>query len=218
MESVKDIEGNEYKSVKIGGQIWMVENFRTTKFNDGSAIPLVTKHTEWGALSTPAYCFYDNNPENGRKYGALYNWNAAKNQKLAPAGWHVPGYEDWNKLQDYLMANGFNCDGTKTMGNHWDNLIAKSLAAKTDWKTDTHPGTVGNDLKKNNASGFSALPAGLRNKDGHFLDIGGFAGFYTNTGGWTGDAYSFYMNYDFTRFRWEGGHPANGYSVRLVKD
>jgi uncharacterized protein (TIGR02145 family) len=157
--TVTDADGNVYQSVRIGNQVWTVENLRTTKYNDKSAIPLVTDGVEWGHLTTPGYCYFNNttNADSIKKYGVLYNWYAADIKKLATAGWHVPTDAEWDTLQNYLIVNGGNWDGT-TMGNK----IAKCLAAKTDWLTSIGPGASGNDLTKNNESGFSALPDGKR--------------------------------------------------------
>ncbi len=167
--SVTDIDGNVYTTEKIGNQVWMVENLRTTKYNDGTPIPLVTDSAAWKALTTPGYCYYNNttNADSIKKYGALYNWYVVNTKKLAPKGWHVPTDAEWTTLENYLIANGYNWDGTTT-----DNKIAKSMAAKTDWETYTAAGTIGNDLIKNNKSGFSALPGGFRSNDGIFFNIG----------------------------------------------
>jgi uncharacterized protein (TIGR02145 family) len=162
--TVVDIDGNVYTTVKIGKQEWMVENLRTTRYNDGTAIPLVTDSAEWSRLTTPGYCWYLNDINNKNKYGALYNWytvNPENTKKLAPKGWHVPDTTEWKTLENYLIANGYNWDVTTT-----GNKIAKSLAAKTDWRTTTIPGTIGCDLITNNKCGFSSLPGGCRNSDG----------------------------------------------------
>jgi uncharacterized protein (TIGR02145 family) len=168
--TVTDIDGNVYQTVKIGNQVWTVENLRTTRYNDGISINLITDSAAWsksliryGAAwskaSKGAYCYYNNmtDADSIKKYGALYNWYAIDTKKLAPKGWHVPTNAEWDTLQNYLIANGYNWDGTTT-----GNKIAKSMAAQTDWKTDTNPGATGNDLFKNNKSGFSALPGGWR--------------------------------------------------------
>ena len=85
--TVTDIDGNVYQTVKIGTQTWMVENLKTTKFNDGTSIPNITDSLAWWALSTPGYCFYNNDTANKSIYGALYNWYTVKTDKLAPTGW-----------------------------------------------------------------------------------------------------------------------------------
>ena len=120
-----DADGNSYKVVKIGDQTWMDENLKTTKFNDGTAIPYTKDNSVWSAsvlASTPAYCWYsDDTYQNA--YGALYNWYAVNTGKLAPVGWHVATDDEWTILGNYLMANGYNYDGTTT-----SNKYAKSLA------------------------------------------------------------------------------------------
>jgi uncharacterized protein (TIGR02145 family) len=140
--TVTDIDGNVYTTVKIGTQEWMAENLRTTRYNDSSEIPFVTKSSEWYRLPTPAYCYYNNttNAASIKKFGALYNWyvvNPLNPYKIAPKGWRVPDTTDWNILQNYLIANGYNWDGT-TSGNK----IAKSMAATTDWKISTQAGAM----------------------------------------------------------------------------
>jgi uncharacterized protein (TIGR02145 family)/uncharacterized repeat protein (TIGR02543 family) len=164
--AIKDIDGNSYTEVKIGNQYWMVENFRCTKYNDGTSIPQLTD-TQWIYSADGAYCYYNNTTSalELQKWGALYNWYVVNTGKLAPAGWHVPTDAEWTVLENYLIANGFNYDGSTS-----DNKIAKSMAAKTDWATSSFTGDIGNDLITNNASGFSALPGGYRGSGGTFLD------------------------------------------------
>jgi hypothetical protein len=101
-QTVKDIEGNVYKTITIGNQVWMAENLKTTKLNDGTGIPIVTENSSWEAINTPAYCYYDNNSSNNSVYGALYNWYAVKTNKLCPKGWHVPYDKEWTNLKPLL--------------------------------------------------------------------------------------------------------------------
>lgn len=166
--TVTDADGNVYQTVKIGNQVWTVENLRVTKYNDGSSIPLDTMTTTWVKATTPKYCFYNNttNSDSINMYGSLYNWyvvNPENTKQIAPTGWHVPSDAEWDTLQNYLIANGNNWDLTLL-----DNKIAKSLAAKTDWVTYTTTGTIGCEVTKNNVSGFSALPGGCREFSGTF--------------------------------------------------
>jgi uncharacterized protein (TIGR02145 family) len=151
-------DGLFYKTVKIGDQIWMAENLKATKLNNGENIPFVTGNAAWVSLTTPGYCWY-NNDEAGNKntYGALYNWYAVNTGKLCPEGWHVPRYLEWKLLEDYLIANEYNYDGSTT-----GNKIAKSLASTTKWSTLSTDGAPGNNPAANNRSGFTALPGGLR--------------------------------------------------------
>jgi uncharacterized protein (TIGR02145 family) len=216
--TVTDADGNVYQTVKIGTQVWTVENLRTTKYNDGSAIPLVTDGGLWVALNTPGYCYYGNttNADSIKNYGALYNWNAVNTKKLAPMGWHVPTDAEWDTLQNYLVINGFNWDGTTDTST--ENKIAKSLAAKTDWIASTTPGAIGNGLTKNNRSGFSALPGGCRDDHGSFSYVGDGGYWWSATEDESSDAYyrDLYCVYDYlVRYYY---YKRCGFSVRLVRD
>src|SRR4030042_6356659 len=100
---VVDVESNVYSTVRIGSQIWMAENLKTTKYNDGTPINYITGDGAWGALSTEAYCWYDDNIANKDTYGALYNNYAVTDaHNLCPAGWHVPTDAEWTTLTQYL--------------------------------------------------------------------------------------------------------------------
>jgi uncharacterized protein (TIGR02145 family) len=157
--TVTDVDGNVYHTVKIGSQIWTVENLRATKFNDGTTIPNILDSNVWHSYSSPALCYYRNttNADTIRKFGALYNWYCVDSKKLAPPGWRVPTNDDWEELQNYLIQNGHNWDHKKS-----GNRIAKSLAAQTDWRPFIVEGMPGNNMKDNNKSGFTGLPAGYR--------------------------------------------------------
>jgi uncharacterized protein (TIGR02145 family) len=216
--TLTDPDNNTYTTVTIGNQVWTVENLKTTKYNNGLAITYVPDSLAWYNLYTSsstmgAYCYYENNAANWAKYGALYNWYAVNTGKLAPVGWHVPTDADWDTLQNYLIAKGYNWDGTTT-----GNKIAKSLAAKTDWSSYTFAGTIGNDLGKNNASGFSALPGGYRYCDGYFI-FQSYIGYW-----WSATeidppfAFYRYLYYNYeSLYRYSDGKGC-GFSVRLLRD
>lgn len=129
VETIKDIDGNVYHTIVIGNQVWTLENFRATRFNDGSAIPFAQSDSSWAMRTIPAYCFFNNtsNPDSMKKFGALYNWYAVDTKKLPPDGWHVPTANEWTVLEKFLISAGNNWDGSAT-----GNKIAKSLAAQTD--------------------------------------------------------------------------------------
>ena len=89
--TIKDVDGNNYKTVKIGSQVWMAENLKTSKYSDGTTIPNVTDNNQWGNIATGAWCFQDNNSVNNAKYGKLYNWYAVStitngNKNICPTG------------------------------------------------------------------------------------------------------------------------------------
>lgn len=98
--TVTDIDGNVYQTVKIGNQWWMAENLKVSHYQNSDAIPNVTNNSDWGNLSTGAYCAYNNDNVNISTYGLLYNWYAvADSRELAPTGWHVPTDEEWKQLE-----------------------------------------------------------------------------------------------------------------------
>ena len=212
--TVKDADGNKYNTVKIGNQVWMAENLKTTKYNDGTEILNVTSDTQWANLTTGAYCNYDNLESNAEIYGRLYNWYAVNTGKLAPAGWHVPTDDDWTILENYLIANGYSYGGIKD-----ENNIAKSLCAKTNWALSSTPGTPGTVPENNNSSGFTALPGGTRYYgNGHFSSIGKYGGWWSSTESSGSNAGFRSLSYDYKDLGISNHNKVNGFSVRLVRD
>jgi uncharacterized protein (TIGR02145 family) len=214
--NVTDIEGNVYKTVTIGTQTWMAENLKTTTYSDGTPITNVADGKAWSEMPIKgAYCTFNNDAANASKYGQLYNWYAVNSGNLAPTGWHVPTDDEWAVLENYLIANGYNYDGTKTY-----NLIAKSLASTTGWTSFTMEGTVGNndfpDFR--NVTNFTALPGGYRGANGSFR-FSGDCGYWWSSSE-SSDIFAWYRgvgsgNNDLTRSNYE----KNGaMSVRCLKD
>jgi uncharacterized protein (TIGR02145 family)/uncharacterized repeat protein (TIGR02543 family) len=213
---VMDVDGNIYDTVRIGTQTWMVQNLKTTKYYDGIDIPNVTNADSWANLSSAAYCWYENNTSNKATYGALYNWYAASNSRLAPAGWHLPSDDEWVELLWYLVDNGYNWDGTGEL-----NRVGKSLATKTGWSSSTIEGEVGNNMPSNNKSGFSALPGGYRDGwVGSFYSVGNGAFWWTSTEyqSSNSDALSRSIIYDDATLRGFQNIKQVGNSVRCIKD
>jgi uncharacterized protein (TIGR02145 family) len=211
--NITDADGNIYSTVKIGTQTWMAENLRTTKYLDGTLISLVTDEAQWGKLSTPGYCWYNNNATVNKKYGILYNWYAMDFKKIAPAGWHVPTDVDWIRLENYLIDNKYNYDGSVS-----GNFIAKSLAAQKNWAASAITGSIGNTLSKNNKTGFSALPGGFRNTWGKFDSLGNVGWFWSATESDALTAYSSFLNLGQLGLSGQIFSKNCGFSVRLVKD
>lgn len=202
-------DGKVYKTVKIGDQTWMAENL--------AYLPAVSPREEM-SITVPVYYVYDYNgtsvpaakaTSNYGTYGVLYNWPAAK--AACPAGWHLSTEDDWTKLENYLIANGFNYDGT-TSGNK----IAKSMAAQTSWLVSTKAGAIGNNLTLNNKSGFSALPGGLGSNDG-FFEIKR-TGFWWTSEFDESSSWFRLLDSDYTNLSGDTHYKALGMSVRCVKD
>jgi uncharacterized protein (TIGR02145 family) len=135
------------------------------------------------------------------------------NKAFAPEGWHVPTDAEWTTLENYLIANGYNYDGTTT-----ENKIAKAMASTTGWNSSTNTGAVGNDQSLNNSSGFNVFPEGMRLSDGYFFNEGIFAVFFSSTEFNTFGAWNRGLTIDISRLGREGNQKRDGLSVRLVKD
>ena len=154
---VTDIDGNLYKTVKIGTQVWMAENLKVTKFTDNTEIDYVSDNTAWSTQNSSAYCWY-NNDENYFKplYGALYNWYAVNSGSLCPDGWHVPTDEEFGIMELSLGITQAQVDALYWRGTDQGSKLKNT----TGWNSGEN-GT--------NTSGFSALPSGYRYySDGSF--------------------------------------------------
>jgi hypothetical protein len=97
-----DIDGNTYNTVQIGTQVWMSENLKTSRYRNGGSIPYVVGNTEWQALNTGAWSYYNHDETNDTVYGKLYNWYTSQGDTLCPTGWHVPSDGEWTILTTYL--------------------------------------------------------------------------------------------------------------------
>ena len=214
-----DCNGDVIPTLIYGTQEWTVKNTCNATYRDGTPIPEVTDNAEWENLTTGAWCYYNNDPTMPR----LYNWFAVMgihdtdpntpNKEFAPAGWHVPTDDDWTTLENYLIANGYNYDGTTT-----GNKIAKAMASNTGWNNSTGTGAVGNDQSLNNSSGFNAFPEGNRDTNGSFNSEGFSAVFWSSTEDSSPNAW------DRVLFRYGSnlvrGNPSkrSAFSVRFVRD
>jgi uncharacterized protein (TIGR02145 family) len=163
--TVKDVDGNIYKIVKIGNQIWMAENLKTTKFSNGELIPVYPDRFVWewvnfgnGQLrTTPAQCYYNNDSGFNAIFGKLYNWyTATDSRNVCPQGWRVSTDQDWTILQEFLGENPG--DKLKKIGT--DEWNFPNSGAKDEF-------------------GFSAVPTGVRDNEGFFNGIGINSFFWT---------------------------------------
>ena len=142
--TVTDIDGNIYQTVTIGKQVWMKENLKTTKYRDGTDVPNVIEKSLWDNLTTPAFCWYNNEIANKTTYGALYNWYTINTGKICPDGWHVPTNVEFTTLATFLGGEDFAGIKLKEEGNiHWEKYYYY-------------------DVISTNESGFTGLPGGER--------------------------------------------------------
>ncbi len=181
--TISDRDGNSYNVVQIGSQCWMKENLKTTKYADGTSISQGSETS-----TTTAYWYYpNNNSSNKSTYGLLYNWKAVMRnsssstgnpsgvQGICPTGWHVPSDAEWTQLTDYVSSQSqYVCGSNNT-------YIAKALASTTGWNTGHTGGcAICYIPSNNNATGFSALPAG-RNRVGSYEEFGWQAAIWSAT-------------------------------------
>jgi uncharacterized protein (TIGR02145 family) len=194
--SVTDIEGNTYRTIKIGKQIWMADNLRTTIFQNGDTLPNLVDSLEWNNSVISGYCFQDSSI-----YGFLYNYYAiSDSRKIAPLGWRIPNDSDWQTLIDYLGGNIIAGGKLKEVGfQYWNNP----------------------NCGADNSSGFSALPNGLRKPDGEYVLKRKSAYFWSITEWIDNQFTAIELSYDIPSVIQPdvySNYKSTGYNVRCIKD
>lgn len=214
--TLTDIEGNVYNTVQIGMQCWMKENLRTTKYPNNTVIAQGDSYS-----TTAAYWYYPNNiSTNMPMYGLLYTWAAVMNgssssntnpsgvQGICPNGWHLPSDAEWNQLLDYVReVAAYRCDDNSI-------YIAKSLSSSIGWENSDNTCAIGNQPDMNNATGFSALPAGGYYSGG-FYSFGIIAEYWSST---SSHDCEFVYDRGHVVVSTSGGTAGRGFSVRCLRD
>ena len=226
--TVTDYDGNSYNYLSYGAQQWTIQNAAMETYSDGTPIPQVTSQSAWTSLTTGAWCYANNNSANTK----LYNWYAVagihdndpntSNKELAPEGWHIPTDAEWTNLEEFLIANGYNYDGSST-----GNKIAKAMASTTGWSNSTALGVPGNTQASNNSTNLAFESSGYRH---------GLYGTYTdqnqNANFWASDQSTFQNpNHPLELYSWVrtlknnesdliryDNEAKDGFSVRFVQD
>jgi uncharacterized protein (TIGR02145 family) len=193
-DSISDYDGNTYKTIQIGTQTWMAENLRTLKYNDGTSIPFITDGVKWKALTTPGYCWYDNDSV---AYGPLYNWYTVNTGKLCPTGWHVPSDAEWTLIETYLGGSVEAGGKMKEIGT-------------THWSSPNTGAT--------NESGFTALPGGYCNYFGSFNSIRRHGYWWSSTEVTSENAYCRDIFYGYSNTDRSVSNQKGGFSVRCIKN
>lgn len=190
---VKDVDGNSYKTVTIGNQVWMAENLRVTMYNDGI---MVNNFTDPGS-GAGEYRWYEDDEKNSTPYGAFYNYHAVASGKLAPEGWRVATREDYEILKTTLGGN----------------LIAggkMKLRQPGVWEDPNE--IIGED------SGFNAYPAGEFNIHGTFNAKNRIAIWWTSEEHNDTHAHYYRVWHEDTKILWDWSLKTNFYNVRCIKE
>jgi len=200
LRSVTDIDGNVYHTVKIGSQVWMVENLRSFHFRNGDPIPTTSPATlDYSGETDPVYQWaYNGDEVLAEEYGRLYTWYAVTDSRgICPKGWHVPADSEWETLLN-------------TLGGI-DEAAAKLIEAGTDhWPADNTDAT--------NESGFTALPGGNRPPMLVFFNIDLNGSYWTSSPLNDNIAYYYFFAANSAHVSRASYHKNFGYSVRCIKD
>lgn len=226
---VNDDIPNTGETTTYGSNTWTDYNTGITTYRDGTAIPHVQDQTIWKELKTGAWCYYDNYRNDDPNYGKLYNWYAVMGihdeaslndpslrKEFAPEGFKVPNVAEWEALYSYLIASGYNYDGTNN-----SNKIAKALAAKELWQSSEIIGSPGNSPETNNESTFNAIPVGVRGGccfTDYFYSRGIGTYFWTSNEHDEIHGVATHIHYDMVRSSYQNNFKTDGYSVRFIED
>jgi uncharacterized protein (TIGR02145 family) len=195
--TVTDIDGNVYRTVAIGSQVWMAENLKVTRYRNGDPIPNVVSKIQWSSMKSGAYCSY-NNDSTTTNYGHLYNWYAATDERhIAPQGWHVASDKEFKTLTKFLGGESSAGSNLKESGtSHWHS---------------PNPNAV-------NKYGFSALPSGYRNNYDGTFELLGLNGFWWSISKKDTLAWIRNMSFNDSGIFRNYMDKATGVSIRCVKD
>ena len=185
----------EENEIKIGDQTWTTKNLDVDTYRNGDVIPQVQDEEEWKNLTTGAWCYYENESDNGTTYGKLYNWFAVNDPRgLAPKGYHIPTDAEWRLLTDYLGGN---------------SIAGAKMKSTTGWEDD------GNG---SNSIGFAGLPGGYRNDDGDVDNIGANGNWWSSSESNTNNAWYRNLGYISDNVNRNHTNKHYGFSVRCLRD
>jgi uncharacterized protein (TIGR02145 family) len=211
--TVTDIDGNIYKTVKLGDQWWMAENLRTSRYRNGVTIPNVTDLARWSNLTTGAWVNYDNNASYNIVYGKLYNWYAVIDTGgLCPDDWHVPSDGEWRELEIHLGMTEQQLEDPYREGSD-----AGGILKSTRTEPDPHPRWSNPNTGANNESKFSGLPGGVRGSGINFIQIGITGSWWSSTEYNTRSANSRSLYYNHTGIFGTNEIKEHGHSIRCLR-
>lgn len=204
------VDGNHYRTIKIGDQWWMAENLKVTHYRDGSPVFEISSGEAWsndsiGARYKKSNLFVD--------VGLLYNYYAVSNKRnIAPAGWHVPSDEEWKTLEKTLGMTQEETDNTGWRGTDEGEKLMRANGNTTFWRAF-------GDVWANNESGFSAMAGGCRMFDGtDGEDAVQQTGFWWSATPQGSEAWYRYLDYKNKNVFRQRAVKTYGFSIRCIKD
>lgn len=197
-ETVKDFDGNIYNTIKIGNQIWTLENLKTTRFNNGDPIKNLKSNSDWKSSEKAGYCAYNNDSSFVKDYGYLYNYQCLQDARgITPEGWRIPTEEDLRELELFINSNAQSEIFLKEKGNsHW----------------------LTSNATVNNATGFNALPGGYRDEEGFFYMVNANGYYWTTRGSFEFYHWSARMFQAFADVRRDNVFTKYGFTVKCIKE
>jgi uncharacterized protein (TIGR02145 family) len=202
--------------VTIGSQTCIVKNLNIDHFANGDPIPEARTDEEWKRASdnrAPAWCYYNNDPVNGRMHGKLYNWYAVNDPRgIAPNGWHVASDGEWDILVGHLAGKSTILNKPVTSDNftYYSTEGAGTLLKSTFGWENNGNGT--------NSSGFAGFPGGFRGTNGVFTSIGKYGYWWSSSEVTTDKAWGRGLLYDGSNVGRSDARKGCGFSVRYVRD
>ncbi len=206
---ISDLDGNEYRIVEIGSQIWMADNLATTHYNDGTPIPNVTDSFFWEDIDSDAYCWCHNDREGyGKLYGALYNIEAVLTNNLCPSGWHVPSDDEWKTLEGTIGMSSSEQDKLDLRGTNEGGKLKET--GTVHWQSPNVGAT--------NEYGFNALPGGFRHTNGIFFWVYHNTHWWTSTQHPTSEYFNRYLDSGHALIGRGTSDKRSGFYIRCVKE
>ncbi|NVO03365.1 MAG: fibrobacter succinogenes major paralogous domain-containing protein [Bacteroidetes bacterium] len=197
-KTVTDIDGNQYSTITIGTQVWMVENLKVKHYRNGDTIPHIQNNAQWNKLEMGAFCEYNYQTSNSINYGNLYNWYAVSDQRnICPEGWHIPTDAEWKTLAAFLGGK----------------VDAGGKLKETGIKNWQSPNTG-----SKNETGFTALPGGYCGGFAGFSDFGKIGYWWSSTADGNMNAFPYIMYFNNTDLSSYSSNKTYGFSIRCIKD
>ncbi|MFZ4521387.1 MAG: fibrobacter succinogenes major paralogous domain-containing protein [Bacteroidales bacterium] len=210
--TVTDIDGNIYRTVTIGRQVWMRENLKVTRYCNGDTIATIKPDTiDLTNIQSPSYQWaYMGDERNVAVNGRLYTWFVVDDRRqLCPKGWHIPSDEEFCVLENYIEPDAdTDCKKTGHRGRNTGGMLKE--AGLSHW-TEPNSGA-------DNRSRFTGLPCGVRYQAGVFTFLGSYGYFWTNTSRDSTMAWTRRLYHDKADVSRACYFKKDSFSVRCLKD